>query len=238
MECAVCEVRSSMGYCCDCSKLLCEQCGVSCDRCNRMICPDHTHVTPHGRRLCTTCMKERDAKRKQRRQTPVEAEAEESTSFQQLSAITPKPRPRPGEAPEEGEEEEEGRVLGEYVPTPPWKLSLMASSTAAFVALLLLVVPWFTGLMQPLSSIVAALVAVLGIIWAVVGLTREEHFEDRPKCFYGLGMAVLALVLAGAAATVHPGGGDVDLLPGQERLDMSPRELEQLRRNVLQKYER
>lgn len=226
MECAVCDTRSSVSFCCDCSKLLCEQCGTVCARCEKMICPEHVHVTPHGRRLCTACMKERDTKRHHRRKR--ETPDEESSAFEET----------PGSdraVPEEEESEE--RVLGQWEPTPPWKLSLIAACVAAAVGLAVLVLPWFAGVLQPWTSIIVGLVAVLAIVWAIVGLTGERYIDDRSKSFYGLGVAVVALILAGMAAAAHPGVSRDNAIPGNERRGMSASEVDQLRQDTLRKYE-
>jgi hypothetical protein len=172
-------------------------------------------------------MKERDAKRHHRRKQG--APEGVSTASEDL--------PGEEEAPEEAEEAEE-RVLGQWEPTPPWKLSLIAASVAGVVALALLALPWFAGLLQPWSSLIAALVAIVAIVWGIVGLTNERYIDDRQKSFYGLGLAVVALLLAGLAVAVHPGISRDDAMPGNERRGMSARDLEQLRENTLEKYEK
>lgn len=61
MECSRCKIRSSVGYCVECRALLCERCGLVCDGCGKPACPVHLHETPHGRRLCDTCIAKRNA---------------------------------------------------------------------------------------------------------------------------------------------------------------------------------
>jgi len=60
MECAFCQVRSAIGYCVECRSLVCEQCGVKCDGCGKLMCREHVHETPHGRRLCIKCYVDRN----------------------------------------------------------------------------------------------------------------------------------------------------------------------------------
>ncbi len=56
MDCGVCQLRSAVGYCAECKKLLCEVCQESCSHCGKIVCPTNAHSTRSGRRLCTTCM--------------------------------------------------------------------------------------------------------------------------------------------------------------------------------------
>lgn len=55
MECAVCHVRSSVGFCPECKKLLCEVCGGMCPACGQIACREHLHQTASGA-LCHTCI--------------------------------------------------------------------------------------------------------------------------------------------------------------------------------------
>ncbi len=67
MECAKCEMRSSVGYCAECKALLCEICGTTCSHCGAMVCGDHIYQTKSGRELCKICMKKYEKQKKLRR---------------------------------------------------------------------------------------------------------------------------------------------------------------------------
>ncbi|MEA3366250.1 MAG: ATP-binding protein, partial [Candidatus Hydrogenedentes bacterium] len=60
MKCEVCGVRSAVGYCVECKKLLCEECAETCANCGGLICPEHVRDTG-SRLLCPACMRERNA---------------------------------------------------------------------------------------------------------------------------------------------------------------------------------
>ncbi|MCP4645477.1 MAG: response regulator [bacterium] len=60
MNCSVCGIRSADGYCLECRAMLCEDCGMKCDACGRLMCPEHMHETPHRRQLCDKCMTDRN----------------------------------------------------------------------------------------------------------------------------------------------------------------------------------
>ena len=68
MDCGVCEIRSSVGFCIECKKLLCEVCGVECAYCGKMLCPEHVQTTHSGKKLCGPCMVKRRAYQERRRQ--------------------------------------------------------------------------------------------------------------------------------------------------------------------------
>lgn len=59
MKCDFCGVRSSVGFCVECKKLLCEECAETCANCGGLICHDHVRETAY-RRLCPSCMRERN----------------------------------------------------------------------------------------------------------------------------------------------------------------------------------
>ncbi|MCC6487614.1 MAG: response regulator [Candidatus Hydrogenedentes bacterium] len=61
MECAFCGVRSATGYCVECRVLVCEECGVRCKTCGKMVCRDHVHELPHRRRVCIACYNQRNS---------------------------------------------------------------------------------------------------------------------------------------------------------------------------------
>lgn len=108
MECSVCHVRSTVGYCKTCERMLCEVCGISCSRCKKLVCREHRSTTPGGRNLCPECMAAREAKRKAQEAEKAGAAMEGSgLSFQELMADVGDElaADHPVEAPPEPEEE-------------------------------------------------------------------------------------------------------------------------------------
>ncbi|MBI2431248.1 MAG: hypothetical protein HYV26_00025 [Candidatus Hydrogenedentes bacterium] len=83
MECSVCKVRSTIGYCKECQRVLCEVCSIPCDRCKKLLCRVHRQRTPGGRNLCAECMAHRNARRAQQEQEKA-SKKEETFSFQDL----------------------------------------------------------------------------------------------------------------------------------------------------------
>lgn len=73
MDCGVCEVRSSDGYCITCKTLLCPECASPCEHCHKPICPQHLHETGSGRLLCEKCLEELRAHKTERHATRHEA---------------------------------------------------------------------------------------------------------------------------------------------------------------------
>ncbi|MGI6461906.1 MAG: response regulator [Candidatus Hydrogenedentales bacterium] len=59
MNCDFCSVRSSVGYCGECKRLLCDDCGEKCENCGALACREHIRETAY-RRLCAACMRERN----------------------------------------------------------------------------------------------------------------------------------------------------------------------------------
>jgi len=59
MNCDFCGVRSSIGFCGECKRLLCEDCAEKCESCGSLICREHARDTAY-RRLCPACMRERN----------------------------------------------------------------------------------------------------------------------------------------------------------------------------------
>ena len=126
MDCDICQIRSSVGYCADCKALLCEVCGTPCKKCGKIVCAEHIQLTPHGRGLCGTCMAEREARHAARKGG--------GTSFEELdedNEAAPK-RKRT----EEEEEELDGGAIGAYRPPSRWLYAgafLLFGFSAVFV---------------------------------------------------------------------------------------------------------
>jgi len=238
MDCGVCQLRSSVGFCAECKVLLCEVCGIPCGHCGKLLCPDHAQETRGGRRLCAECMEQRREQREQRRhgRKHIEAprEVPEGTSFAALQGDLEDGT----ESEEEHEVEDEALVLSGYQPKPPWVISAWAAGTAVVVILVILVVPGFRTLAQPWSSFVVMAVCGLAVFWAVVGLTKHEYEEDRRRNFIGLGVAVVAFLMAVFAVYTNPRPEAVVKFEAAEdgRGDMDGEELRGWREQRLQRF--
>ena len=235
MDCQVCEVRSSVGYCVECQKMLCETCGVACENCHKISCPEHIHETGSGRVLCEACYSERREKRRKAKAAHShKGKAEEGdTSLKGLEAEEL-----------EGDISDEALVGSARQPLQPWQVSLYIAIGGVLVALLMLLIPGLRRIPTggdgfiP-TSYVVLIIPVLGLIWAIVGLVKEDYYQDRPKCMYGLGVSILAAILTLVVVWIDPAmrtdsGADASSF----RQDMSAEELQQWRENTLNQYQR
>lgn len=233
MDCFVCNSRSAVDSCSECQALLCEVCGVKCDHCEKMVCPDHSHKTRSGRYLCVRCNEARLARRGKRKAAAEEAAALQDTSLAALEGVR--------------EEEEaigdEALVASVRKPPPPWKLSLYAACTGAVLVLIILLLPGLrriplpggTSFPTPYFFLVPALIAVF---WSVTGLVREDYREERPRCFIGLGVALLTCVLVFVAVFTDPvRRAEIRSVRSQdERNNMTVDELREWRERKLNRF--
>jgi len=226
MDCDLCQIRSSVGYCAECKRLLCEVCGVACTECGKTVCVTHVHETRSGKRLCAECTKAR----KRRHKHHHDHEEHEDTRFAALEGM---PQPE-----EEADKERAILTASAYQPIPPWKLSLYAGGAAALVMVVVLLVPQFRLIAQPWSSFIAIGLCVLSGGWSIYGLVSTAHYENRGRNFIGMGLALVAVVMAVAAMQFDTETrGDDDLEAGMmERQEMSPEELREWRRRRLEKF--
>lgn len=231
MDCDLCQIRSSIGYCAECKRLLCEVCSVACSECGKNVCVTHVHETHSGKRLCSACTK---ARKEHKHRSRREEEEAELTGFDELEQ-----RGRARVASDE-DLDDEGAVLkaSAYQPIPAWKLSLYAAGAAALVMIVVLVIPGFRLIAQPWSSWISIVLCLISGFWSVVGLTSARYVENRPRNFIGAAIAVVALVLAVAALQIDTNTrGDEALEAGMlERQDLSPEELREWRRQRLDKF--
>jgi len=240
VECHICEVRSSVGYCVECHQLLCETCGVPCDQCRKMSCPPHIHETKSGKALCAGCYAERRAKKEAARAEVVQRHTKEhrdavDTSFQTLDA--------PPEAAAD-EISNEALVLSARRVIEPWRFSLYIAVAGVAYGIVLLFFPnlqhvAFFSRTYPTGALLFVFIAFSGF-WAWVGLRNEEFFQDRVKCFYGIGAALACLVLAFVTISQPPPKAAPPSIPGvQVRTGTeTTEELEQWRDKALNKYNR
>lgn len=238
VECKICEVRSSVGYCVECRALLCETCGVPCEQCRKISCPTHTHTTRSGKVLCAGCYAERRAKREAVKAEVVHRQHARhgepgDTSLAGLEA-----------APEaEGEVRDEALVASARgAAVQPWQMSLYIALVGIALGIALILFPSirhvaFGARTYSIGYIVFVFV-VLSAVWAWIGLRNEEYYRDRIKCFYGVG-ACIVCALVGVVTVSRPPvteerpvSATVELRRGDETAE----ELEEWRQRALQKY--
>lgn len=228
MECLVCGMRSSVGSCVTCHTILCEVCGIKCEQCGNTSCPEHVHKTRSGHALCSECQEKRRASRRERHRAEDE-DMEESASQ----------RAREGEVALESE----ALVASARKPPDAWKVSLYTAGVGVIAMALLFLVPSLRRVPLPGGDYIPTpyillLVPVFGALWAFWGLAKEENYSARIRCFYGLGVAVIACILAVVAVYTDPARlAEIDDMQAQRaRLQMSPQELEKWHQERLQKF--
>ncbi|MCC6796151.1 MAG: hypothetical protein IT366_13610 [Candidatus Hydrogenedentes bacterium] len=242
MECHICEVRSSVGYCVECHELLCETCGMPCDQCGKMSCPTHIHETKSGKALCVGCYAERRAKKEAVKAEVVHRHTHEhraavDTSFQTLETA-------PGA---EGEEiSNEALVASARRVVEPWKMSLYISLAGIGLGLLLLFFPSLRHVASPIGAksfatgLLLFVFILFSIFWSWVGLRNEEFYRDRVKCFFGIAGSVVCVILAYVTISSAPVVEARPMLKNvpQRTGGESQEQLQEWRDKALQKYQR
>lgn len=242
MECHICEVRSSVGYCVECHELLCETCGIPCDQCGKMSCPTHIHETKSGKALCVGCYAERRAKKEAVKAEVVHRHTKEhrdavNTSFQTLEA-------QPGA---EGEEiSNEALVASARRIVEPWKMSLYISLAGIGLGLLLLLFPSLRHVASPIGAksfatgMLLFVFILFSVFWSWVGLRNEEYYRDRVKCFFGIGGCVVCVILAFITISSAPVVEARPILKSvpQRTGGEDQQQLQEWRDKALQKYQR
>lgn len=225
MDCAVCNVRSSITYCNECQTLLCEECGAICDECRKRMCPIHTHETKHGRTLCLNCFTAYTEHRRRR---------EAETEGIDLGLDTQFAEPR-------------ARLKHSSESLRPWVASLyMALAGAAGILLLLLlpslrVIDLGAGKGIPTAYIVL-LLPMLAVAWSALGLFTRWTTDHKGLNFIGLSIAAATIALTFLA--VRPQAADFNLNLGEveagketQRANETPEQLQGWRKDMLDRYE-
>ena len=230
MECSVCNERSEVDACVECRMLLCEVCGAPCEQCHKMVCPEHKRVTHKGHVMCVACYTERE-ERHAKKSSERDAAAGGGTSLNELDET---------QAPQ-GEITYEALSGSARQPPPPWQMSLYTALAAAALALLLLVLadmrtvptPWGGTFATPYSVVIISLFA---LFWSVRGMINEEHREDFSKCFFGLGIALVASVLALWEVSLDKEVARTTQMQEAERLNMGEDDLKTMRERMLGQF--
>ena len=234
MECTLCNVRSAIGTCNECHTMVCEECGVQCEHCGKWACPQHVYMTSSGKTLCLPCQEERRARHAAARRR---AEGGYETPAPGGAVDTPVEQPAV-------EEEEPILTASVRQPPPPWKLSMY---TAGVALALWAVVFVFPGLRRIPSfgdghlatPYILMIVPLIAVFWGVVGYMREELQSERNRSMIGVGMAILASILLVVAVQTDPARAEEQraLEDQQERQNMTPAELEQWKKERLQRFQ-
>ena len=227
MDCTICNLRSEVGVCAECKAMLCEVCATTCERCGKLACPEHLHLTSHDRQLCEGCYAERKAARAAAKRKKLGLVDDDEA-----------PEHRPDE---QAEEEEEIVVLAGWEPPRPWQLSMYAASIGVAAIVLMLLLPSMRGFSMssggayiPIPYALFVIVA-LTVFWAVRGFLKEEDPSDRNRCFIGLGMAIATTILIFVTVYTDPHRlAAIEARKAQaERDNMTPAQLQRWRMEKL-----
>lgn len=236
MECMECGVRSAVGSCRTCGKLLCEECGTECQECGHVVCSEHVNVTPGKRKLCGTCFEKRQERREGRK--PGHAKAKKGGGVvEELD----------GEELEEGETLEERTLTASARRAPnPSVISLAVAGLGLALMLLVLFVPDLRRvalgpdayLPTPLILLV---IPVVGGAWGIIGMQQQSDGRTPYRTIWrrsvaGVGIAIVSCVLAVVAWQTDPARIAEQEARQSQQQDMTPEELEQWRQQRLERY--
>lgn len=196
MECAVCGLRSAVGFCPECKQLLCEICSHPCGECGHVVCPAHLH---DGR--CRVCVS-RSLEPVSRFSTGEPGSLDAFAVRSDGSAEGVFAKGRAGVSGDALEERLNGRMLVQSgrKESPAWLTGLMGG-LAAWLLLWPASYRRIFGEIQ-LYLIYPVLALALGsALWSAVRLfDRRSSRRERALCLLGLllggGAAVAAAVLA------------------------------------------
>jgi len=89
VKCSVCGEGDSIAFCAESGAPLCANCAVTCQVCYTPISRERVNLTSTGRKLCTKCMAERNARRKAQKEQLKRRAAEKKQRSD--AAISPSP---------------------------------------------------------------------------------------------------------------------------------------------------
>lgn len=176
MECQICNVRSSDGFCVICQRLACEECSHICQKCGKRACVDHGYTHKSGRWVCSNCLEQRKSRKTKG------ASAAPDLAGAPVAASAP---PGPGIEPEQELVFEEPPAVPR-LEVEPWKAGLTVGvvvivSASAF-AITWGDIPW------PIL-----LVALLGVFWSAIGVFGRH--KKKGLSITGLAINVVPFVL-------------------------------------------
>ncbi len=237
MECMECGIRSAVGSCKTCGKLLCEECGAECEECGHAICSEHINITPGKRKLCDACFEKRQERREGRKSGHGKAKAQGGV-VEELQ----------DEELEEAETLEERALTASARRAPnPSVISISVAGLGLVLMLLVLIFPDLrrvalgpdTFLPTPLVLLIIPLVAVA---WGILGMQQKESDSRTPyrtlwrRSAAGVAIAVVSCVLGVVAWQTDPARiAELEAREIQQR-EMTPEELEERRRQLFERY--
>ena len=172
MECQVCSLRSSEGFCHVCQLLICQECGRTCYKCDKMTCMDHGSTGKSGKWGCEVCRGEHRARR-------VAARGAAAPDLSHAAEASPAAEPEPVF--------EDVAAPVSRLEVEPWKAGMwtgiVAIAVTGMFALIWRGIPW------PFL-----LVAGLGIVWAGVGLFGR--YADKGLAAMSVGLNLVPFVIA------------------------------------------
>jgi hypothetical protein len=148
------------------------------------------------------------------------------------------------EAEEEGEERHRALVKSGAQPLQPWQMSVYIAGAGIALAALLYLFPGLRLIPFTRPGIPTAYVLfvfpVLAGIWGVIGLTRADYYEDRPKSLLGLGACFVSAVLTFIVLSIGSGPTAESGIQAtiESREGLTGQELENWREEQLRKYQR
>jgi len=181
MICESCQIRSSIGFCASCKRMVCDGCAEVCDSCGKLSCKEHAY-DGGGMVYCRACGEEAGARPRSREAAYVGREEE-----------APRVR-RPYEN-----------------PPAWLVAAVLAGLSAVFTGLLyvhpdLVRLPLPGGVSLPIS-LATPLVPLAAMGWAIGGL-RETRVPRKPfVCLASLLVSIVAIAGAWAAFYRETFGG-------------------------------
>ncbi|MBI5094136.1 MAG: hypothetical protein HZB26_17050 [Candidatus Hydrogenedentes bacterium] len=229
MECSICLVRSSVGYCSACQILLCDECGISCTKCGKLVCSQHVHETRSHKQLCPECMEERKTRAAERAAV---ADAGESTSLEALQEEQP------------ADVASEALLASVRQPPPPWKLSAITAGAGVAVMLVLLFFPAMRHVDLPGTAgllyipYFVMLVPLIAIAWGIAALTGADYVLDRPKAYIGLGLSIVCIIMGVVAVQTDPArkAAEAARIEAERLKSATPEEIKAKREGVLNRF--
>lgn len=200
LECAVCQVRPSIGACAVCGKLLCDTCGAVCDECGAPSCSAHAHWSGNGRALCDTCYK--GATRSRSREAFAEPKADKAPSaFTDSSPYSGGPRSSGSRMAGQRRDASESRVLTASArgATPVWVSSIFTGGLGWVLLIPLLPVLSKGNIFyeaQPLMSYCIMFLGLGTMVWAGTGMFNHAPKPERLLCLVGLSLGLTAAIAA------------------------------------------
>ena len=238
MECIECGIRSAVGSCRTCGKLLCEECGTECQECGHAVCSEHVNVTPGKRNLCGKCFEKRQ-ERQDRREGRKSGHAAKTGGgvVEEL----------------EGEELEEGETLEERTLTMsarrapnPSLISLSVAGLGLALMLLVLLVPDLRRVALGPDAylptpLILLIIPIVGGAWGILGMQQQSDGRTPYRTIWmrsvtGVGIAIVTCVLGVVAWQTDPARIAEQEARQSQQQEMTPEQLEQWRQERLERY--